>query len=210
MGRRAFLLLCSLCQALRGPPRSRLSRLPLPLLANHQRAAAATPRAGRIHGTARWAYGKALEHRGEGNTLVQVQQYEQAIELYAGAVDLLSVYDDAVRELLAAVRLNLSLCFLKLERWAPAVNAASYAMQGERRAHDTNGDVLPPATKAKALFRRATAYEGLRLFDKARDDLLQARVLAPDDASIVQLLRKCDTAAALHAADDDPAAVGGA
>ena len=57
----------------------------------------------------RWAYGKALEHRDEGNKLVQAQQYEHAIELYARAVDLLSVYDDAVRELLAAVRPNLTL-----------------------------------------------------------------------------------------------------
>ena len=78
------------------------------------------------------------------------------------------------------------------------------------RAHDTNGDVLPPARKAKALFRRAAAYEGLRFFDKARYDLLQARGLAPDDASIAKLLRKCATAAASLGADDDPAAEGGA
>ena len=161
-------------------------------------------------GLERWAYRKALEHRDEGNKLVQAQQYEHAIELYAGAVDLLSVYDVSVRELQAAVRLNLSLCSLKLERWAPAVNAATHAMQGERRAHATNEDAMPPARKAKALFRRATAYEGLRCFDKARGDLSQARLLAPDDASIVKLLRRCDSAAALHAADADSAAVGGA
>lgn len=73
--------------------------------------------------------------------------------------------------------LNLAQCYLKLENWEQAIRYASDALQVD-------------ANNSKALFRRASAYEAKKEFEKSMDDLKRSDELSPGDALVVKVMER--------------------
>lgn len=74
-------------------------------------------------------------------------------------------------QLKLSLYLNLAQCYIKLENWDNVIRNCNDALAIE------NGN-------AKALFRRASAFEAKKDWDKALVDLKAAATAAPEDAAI--------------------------
>jgi len=152
-------------------------------------------------------YKLCVSNRDAGNKLVQEGQYEGAIAKYSELIMQSRALDnetdvqwtdedrDDVRKLRAAAYLNLSLCFLKTQQWTHANNTATRAIQGDKDPADPKDDVLEPAKKAKALYRRALVQsEGFTNFENAVKDLRHALELVPSDKTVQAELKKAELA----------------
>lgn len=152
-------------------------------------------------------YNLASKNREKANDLVKEGNCQEAIGKYTEAIMQLRSCEGEtdvewcdesrlkVRQLRATIYLNLSLCFLKLEQWQHASNTATRALQGDKNPPDPHEDVLEPAKKVKALFRRASAQcEGFGNFEKALADLKKAHEFDPTDGQVLQMMKKCQIA----------------
>ena len=86
------------------------------------------------------------------------------------------------RELAGSCLLNEAMCCLKLERWREAAAACTKALDLE---------LLAPAARAKALYRRGTAGVRLGEFEDARKDLRLANELDPKSREIREMFDEC-------------------
>ncbi|KAJ5115085.1 hypothetical protein NUU61_000844 [Penicillium alfredii] len=91
---------------------------------------------------------------------------------------------DQIKGVRFALHSNSSLLANKLGQFSNAQSWASYALQGAEAAKAKDAD------KAKALYRRAVAYKGLKEEDEALKDLEEASKLAPSDVGITNEIAK--------------------
>eukprot|EP01052_Picozoa_sp_SAG31_P037450 SAG31_NODE_4838_length_2913_cov_2.769367_3_plen_168_part_00 len=82
-----------------------------------------------------------------------------------------------VNDLLVQGNNNLSMCFLKQERYEKAVDRATKVLEIE-------------SDNARALYRRGTARMNLNDYDRARADLETAEKLEPEDKQIKSSIAK--------------------
>jgi ankyrin repeat protein len=101
------------------------------------------------------------------------RHFLEAIALLAGCATA-GDGDKQVTELRLSLLLNLSMCWLKLEKWTKAIETCTDALKID-------------AQNGKALFRRASAYEQLGDSDKA---LADAKAATPVDDPAIQALVK--------------------
>ncbi|VDP91494.1 unnamed protein product [Echinostoma caproni] len=111
----------------------------------------------------------------KGNELFKSGSYREAICIYNQAL-LETELDDDIRCILHR---NKAQAFLKLEDYENAVSAASEAL----RIHPTD---------AKALFRRAQAYERLNKLQQALEDSRKLIQLEPKNTAAQNLARKIE------------------
>jgi actin-like ATPase involved in cell morphogenesis len=105
------------------------------------------------------------------------RHFLDGVQLLSGCRDMSPETTAQVNELQLSMLLNLSMCFLKLEKWTKVIDNCSEALKID-------------AANGKALFRRATAYEQQGEIDKA---LADAKLATPkDDAAIVALIRRME------------------
>jgi tetratricopeptide (TPR) repeat protein len=106
------------------------------------------------------------------------RHFLDGVQLLSGCRDMSPEVTAQVNELQLSMLLNLSMCFLKLEKWTKVIDNCTEALKLD-------------AANGKALFRRATAYEQQGEIDKA---LADAKLATPkDDAAIVALIRRVET-----------------
>lgn len=119
-----------------------------------------------------------------GNQLFGKQQFEDAVEKYSKAFRYLDevIETSAIRATLDEKKLachsNTAMCFIRLEKWNNALQAANCALRIE-------------PSNAKALFRRATAHIGLQDYDAAKADLTRCKELDPNNADVQTRLQFC-------------------
>lgn len=77
-----------------------------------------------------------------------------------------------------SIQLNMTLAYLKLNRFREAIETASKVLEKS----DQEGFLK--ADQAKALYRRALGTSGLKRYDDAIIDLEKAQELSPEDAAI--------------------------
>jgi ankyrin repeat protein len=109
--------------------------------------------------------------------------YDGASQHFLAGVQLLAACardaatDKQIGELHLSLLLNLSMCWLKLEKWTKAAETCTEVLKLD-------------AANGKALFRRASAYEQLGDSDKA---LADAKAATPvDDAAIQALVKRLE------------------
>eukprot|EP00931_Biecheleriopsis_adriatica_P004696 TRINITY_DN106326_c0_g1_i1.p1 TRINITY_DN106326_c0_g1~~TRINITY_DN106326_c0_g1_i1.p1 ORF type:complete len:460 (-),score=125.48 TRINITY_DN106326_c0_g1_i1:36-1415(-) len=102
---------------------------------------------------------RVLSLKNEGNDLVKAKKYQEAVKAYEAALSNLgSELDEQSKVLASSLHANLALCFLRLELYRRAVDAASQSIQLD-------------ATHGKAYYRRCLAYKALRMNSEALRDL---------------------------------------
>ena len=137
----------------------------------------------------------ASDLKGFGNTAFKKGDLNLGLEKYQKGLRYLNEFpepaDSDPKELgeqMKALRFTLhsnsSLLANKLQQYQQAQNWASYALQVAEAAKAKDAD------KAKAYYRRALAYEGLKEEDEALKDLQEAAKLDPGDAGISNEITK--------------------
>lgn len=117
-----------------------------------------------------------------GNKAFLAQQYELAIDKYEKALRYLasaiptSAAGQAIKDKKLACHNNAAQCYLKLEKWADARDAAANAL-------DIDG------SNNKARFRRGTALIGLGDYDDAVNDLKACAEAEPGNADVAAKLQ---------------------
>eukprot|EP01105_Mastigella_eilhardi_P024631 TRINITY_DN6460_c3_g1_i1.p1 TRINITY_DN6460_c3_g1~~TRINITY_DN6460_c3_g1_i1.p1 ORF type:complete len:757 (-),score=238.59 TRINITY_DN6460_c3_g1_i1:51-2282(-) len=113
-----------------------------------------------------------------GNKLVKEGDYENAASRYVQALShLQSMFDmspeekKTVDELAQAIHLNISLCYIKLDRPQKAVENLNKVLEAQK-------------TNVKALFRRAQAYRMLKDYEHAEKDANEALVAEPANTAV--------------------------
>ena len=133
---------------------------------------------------------RAQHHKDKGSELFQKSNLEYAIKRYEKAASYLSEMDAAgeslpegldvqYKKLLCQCNLNLAACDLKREKFEDAISHCSKALQQEP------GNV-------KGLFRRGQAYTKMHQYVNARQDLLQALQMEPDNKAVRNQLTTVD------------------
>lgn len=119
-----------------------------------------------------------MRSKEEGSELFRRGAYDPAIVRYTRALqhadkftDLTDAERSDVRQLRAALHVNLAACYAKLARWQQCVDACQTALS-----------LTPDSTKA--LYRRATAYAELGDWDKADADIGAALAREPNDPAL--------------------------
>lgn len=122
-----------------------------------------------------------VKNKEEGNELFRGGNYQHAAMRYVKALSHASKFFDLndsdleeVNKLKLSLYLNLAQCYLKLELWGKAIANCKDALH------------LDPAN-AKALYRRALAYEKEKSFDLAAEDVKAALKISHDDKAIIKL-----------------------
>jgi tetratricopeptide (TPR) repeat protein len=125
-----------------------------------------------------------VKNKEEGTELFQAGNYRMAAARYHKALTHAAKFFDLgpddqteVNNLKLSINLNIAQCYLKMENWDQAIRYADESL------------VLSP-TSAKALFRRAAAFESKKDLEKAHEDLKKAVEYAPDDKGIQKALDK--------------------
>ena len=161
--------------------------------------------------TAPLAFKIASDLKGFGNTAFKSGDYNLGLEKYQKGLRYLNEFpepaDSDPKELgeqMKALRFTLhsnsSLLANKVSNFRDAQTWASHALQVADAAKAKDAD------KAKAHYRRALAYVGLREEDEALKDLQQALKLAPGDAGITNEIAKVKKAVKDREAKDKAAA----
>ncbi|KAK4379696.1 hypothetical protein RND71_001558 [Anisodus tanguticus] len=128
--------------------------------------------------------GAADRKKMDGNALFKEEKLEEAMQQYEMAIaymgdDFMFQLFGKFRDMALAVKnpchLNTAACLLMLQRYDEAIAQCSIVL-----AEDENN--------VKALFRRGKARSVLGQTDAAREDLLKARKLAPQDKAIAREL----------------------
>ncbi|TSV81522.1 Peptidyl-prolyl cis-trans isomerase D [Bagarius yarrelli] len=115
-----------------------------------------------------------------GNNFFKSQNWQAALKKYLETCGN-TMEDKNAQEQLKSMALscilNTAACKLKLQQWQEAVESCDEALELNQ-------------THAKALFRRAQAWQGLREFNNAMSDLKKAQEVAPDDKAIANEMLK--------------------
>ncbi|XP_037531078.1 peptidyl-prolyl cis-trans isomerase D [Nematolebias whitei] len=120
-----------------------------------------------------------------GNALFKNQDWKAAVNKYSKALRYLKMCGDQLEEAaqkkleptaLSCV-LNTAACKLKLQLWQEALDSCNEALELNQ-------------SNAKALFRRAQAWQGLKEYNNAMTDLKKAQEVAPEDKAINNELKK--------------------
>mgnify|MGYP001275955317 FL=1 len=121
---------------------------------------------------------KTQDLKSQGNSCFGKAQFEEACEKYQEAIGVLNVTDPRHEhaDLSQVLWMNLAAAELKRSKHANALAASSNA--------------LAFGPKAKAYYRRACAYEGMKQWSKACSDLKEALKLNPRDKSIKSKLNQ--------------------
>ncbi|KAJ2548397.1 peptidyl-prolyl cis-trans isomerase cpr6, partial [Coemansia sp. RSA 1836] len=85
------------------------------------------------------------------------------------------------------IMLNRAMCYLKLGQFASAAGDCTIVLEYQDKE-------VSAKDRTKALYRRGTARRQLKLFEKAREDLLEAKELDPQDKAISNELILVDRA----------------
>ncbi|XP_068596142.1 peptidyl-prolyl cis-trans isomerase D [Brachionichthys hirsutus] len=117
-----------------------------------------------------------------GNSLFKSQDWKAAAGKYSKALRYLEASGEELggEELLQKLEptalschLNTAACMLKMQQWQEALESCNNALAINQ-------------ANAKALFRRAQAWQGLKEYRKAMTDLKAAQGIAPEDKAITQ------------------------
>lgn len=127
------------------------------------------------------------KNKDEGSELFKDGNFHHAAKRYKDALAHASklTYDLTPDQHLLATRtkidlhLNMSLCWNKLENLEQSVRCCGEAL----KLDDTN---------PKALYRRAYAYEHMKRYDDAKQDIKKAIAASPEDKAILQLQKRID------------------
>lgn len=116
----------------------------------------------------------------DGNFLHSAKRYKDALA-HAGKLthDLSPEQQDQTKRIKIDLHLNMSLCWTKLDNVEQSLRSCDEALK-------LDGD------HPKALYRRAYAYENLKRFDEAKEDVKKALSVAPNDKAILQLQKRID------------------
>ncbi|XP_060741289.1 peptidyl-prolyl cis-trans isomerase D [Tachysurus vachellii] len=121
-----------------------------------------------------------------GNNFFKAQNWQAAMKKYSKALGYLELCgntldDESDQQKLEPTGLscilNTAACKLKLQQWQEAVESCNEALEVNQNL-------------AKALFRRAQAWQGLKEFSKAMIDLKKAQEIAPEDKAIANEMLK--------------------
>ncbi|KAJ2900571.1 peptidyl-prolyl cis-trans isomerase cpr6 [Coemansia aciculifera] len=85
------------------------------------------------------------------------------------------------------IMLNRAMCYLKLGQFASAAKDCTIVLEYQDKE-------VSPKDRTKALFRRGTARRQLKMFEKAREDFVEAKELDPLDKAISNELILVDRA----------------
>eukprot|EP00730_Choanoeca_flexa_P018926 TRINITY_DN9230_c0_g1_i1.p1 TRINITY_DN9230_c0_g1~~TRINITY_DN9230_c0_g1_i1.p1 ORF type:complete len:554 (+),score=158.88 TRINITY_DN9230_c0_g1_i1:134-1663(+) len=115
--------------------------------------------------------------KSEGNAFFKAEQYRQAVDKYEKAIDNLKMnMTEKSATITQACRLNLSLCYIRLNEPAKAVPLCD--------------KVLEKGANLKAHYRRGLAYEALEQYDESLVDLKAALAMSPNDATMQQAVER--------------------
>lgn len=112
-----------------------------------------------------------------GNFRHAAARYQKALTHAAKFFDLSTEETAEVDAVRLSLYLNLAQCYIKLENWELVIRNCCDAL-----AIDPNS--------AKAYFRRATAYEKQRDYNRAEEDAKRCQQLNPDDAMVQKMLQR--------------------
>eukprot|EP00164_Ancoracysta_twista_P004641 GFYU01006269.1.p1 GENE.GFYU01006269.1~~GFYU01006269.1.p1 ORF type:complete len:733 (-),score=300.70 GFYU01006269.1:144-2342(-) len=128
----------------------------------------------------------ATKNKEEGTELFKDKNYEHAAQRYIKSLThcekFFDLSPDDIKEVDAlklSLHLNLAMCFLKIEKWPKVIDNCNAALKLDENS-------------AKALFRRAQAYEATKDYDAAKKDLKAALKHQPDDKAIKNSLAKVE------------------
>jgi tetratricopeptide (TPR) repeat protein len=134
---------------------------------------------------------KAQENKAKGNKLFKDGMYSDAVARWSELLmqgraleqdGVPEEYEKEVRTLMAQAYLNLAAAFLQMGELGHAQNTATRALQGDEDPPNKKHDVLPAASKAKALYRRGQARQQLQNYDLAKKDYEASIELSADSA----------------------------
>ena len=160
---------------------------------------------------------RAMVLKESGTTAFAAQQWGEALDLYADAIEQLESLvssgppaaaivqgaryggdEEAARELMIACLLNQANCHLKLGEWDGAERCCERLLDGsllEAAPEVKRDDQAEPTRRSeqhvKALYRRAHARMELERFGEAKADLLQASVLDPRSREVRAMYAAC-------------------
>ncbi|XP_068181639.1 peptidyl-prolyl cis-trans isomerase D [Antennarius striatus] len=120
-----------------------------------------------------------------GNSLFKNQDWKAAARKYSKALRYLEVSGDQLEEEVQqkleptalSCHLNTAACMLKMQQWQDALDSCNEALEINH-------------TNTKALFRRAQAWQGLKEYSKAMNDLKTAQGIAPEDKAITNEMKR--------------------
>lgn len=122
------------------------------------------------------------KNKEEGNELLKgssvrlaAARYHKALSHCAKFFDLSPDDEKEVAQVKLSLHLNLAQCYLKLENWEQVIRNCDDAI-----AIDPNS--------AKGLFRRGSAHENRKDWDKALSDFKKAEALAPEDKLVAKAI----------------------
>jgi len=126
-----------------------------------------------------------LQNKELGTTALKAEAYDDAKYSYGLASLVLNRITEElepeqhleIRTINVALNSNSALCALKQENWLEAIDYATRALE------------IDP-NNAKALYRRAQAYDAREDWDEAIADLEAALIVAPEDVAIPKLLSR--------------------
>jgi len=124
--------------------------------------------------------------RAEGNAHFKAGRMDAARLTYSSAIAASPPRENSAR---ATILTNRAAASLKLSDWTAAINDCTAAL---------TLTAIAPESRAKALFRRATAFAAAGDVESAQNDLLE---LPPADAAVARLRRQIDAAAQSAVAD---------
>eukprot|EP00249_Psilotum_nudum_P009380 c21897_g1_i1 orf=331-1443(+) len=120
--------------------------------------------------------------KAEGNALYAAGKYEEALECYTNALDILPEHA-STNETCSMCYSNRAICFLQLKKYEAAMTESSKALE------------LNP-TYLKALLRRSQAQENLGHLDEAVADMKKVVDLDPDNKQARDAIRRLEPLAA--------------
>lgn len=112
----------------------------------------------------------------KGNEWMKKKRYVEAIKAYSEAIE--------VQRSNRVVWSNRALAYIKSEQYNEAVDDCTKMLEYSEVMED--GYLLSKELNFKFFARRAMAYEGLKKFDKALEDINEALKLIPDDKSALE------------------------
>mmetsp|Transcript_11818 Transcript_11818/g.14701 ORF Transcript_11818/g.14701 Transcript_11818/m.14701 type:complete len:760 (+) Transcript_11818:157-2436(+) len=127
---------------------------------------------------------KVIMNKDEGTSLFKDGNFEPASLRYKRSLqhcdkffDLSEEDKKEIEDIKLSLHLNIAMCHIKLEAWEFALKHIDEALK------------IDPES-CKALYRRALVLEKQKDFDKAKNDLLKAQKISPDDKAVIRLMER--------------------
>jgi peptidylprolyl isomerase len=119
----------------------------------------------------------AIKLKDQGTEAFKEKLFDDAIESYSDAADLVDGETGEAATIFVACKLNIAQCYINIKDYPSAIEASSKVLTNE-------------PTNVKALYRRALARNAIGMPDEAKEDLEIASGIDPENAAVKTELAK--------------------